>query len=179
MASCFASYFLLLVLVVNVFNFEISLCTVADDEALITGICTQVQDPAFCLNTFRQNLPHHPYVPIEVTSVAIHQSLQNASNNRVFIETSKEKEKDKEIQDLYAICDSGYGFLIDELQDAIQSLAKRDYNALENALFKCPRFVSDCRNVLDSKITPEMLDRSRKQFDLVLMSQIAEGLIKQ
>ncbi|MCD9645559.1 hypothetical protein HAX54_034558, partial [Datura stramonium] len=126
-----------------------------------------------------QNLPHHPYVPIEVTSVAIHQSLQNASNNRVFIETSKEKEKDKEIQDLYAICDSGYGFLIDELQDAIQSLAKRDYNALENALFKCPRFVSDCRNVLDSKITPEMLDRSRKQFDLVLMSQIAEGLIKQ
>ncbi|WMV53864.1 hypothetical protein MTR67_047249 [Solanum verrucosum] len=263
MASFFTSYFLHLVLVANIFNFQTSLCDTSADEALIAGICRQVQDPPFCLNTFRQILAH-PYVPEEVTRAAIAQSLQNANNNHAFIEAAKAAAKDKETQDLYAICDSSYGLLITVLQDAAQSLANKDYNGLENDLSKCPKlqilaypyvpeevteaaiaqasqnannnrafiedakaaakdketqdlyaicnssygllitvlqdatkslvnkdynglendlikcskFVSDCQNALGSKTTPEMLDRSRKQFDLVIMSQIAEGLIK-
>ncbi|KAK4708203.1 hypothetical protein R3W88_029128 [Solanum pinnatisectum] len=139
MASLFTSYFLPLVLVANIFNFQTSLCDISADEALIA----------------------------EVTRAAIAQSLQNANNNHAFI-----------TQDLYAICDVGYGLMITILQDAAQSLANKNYIALENDLSKCPRFVSDCQNALGSKTTPEMLDRSRKQFDLVIMSQIAEGLIK-
>jgi len=91
---------------------------------------------------------------------------------------AKAAAKDKETQDLYAICDSSYGLLITVLQDAAKSLANKDYNGLENDLSKCPRFVSDCQNALGSKTTPEMLDRSRKQFDLLIMSKVAEGLIK-
>ncbi|KAH0745650.1 hypothetical protein MTR67_047246 [Solanum verrucosum] len=177
MASFFTSYFLPLVLVANIFNFQTSLCDTSADEALIAGICRQVQDPPFCLNTFRQILAH-PYVPEEVTRAAIAQSLQNANNNRAFIEAAKAAAKDKETQDLYAICDSSYGLLITVLQDAAKSLANKDYNGLENDLSKCPKFVSDCQNVLGSKTTPEMLDRSRKQFDLIIMSKAAEGLIK-
>jgi len=72
MASLFTSYFLPLVLVANIFNFQTSLCDTSADEALIAGICRQVQDPPFCLTTFRQILAH-PYVPEEVTRAAIAQ----------------------------------------------------------------------------------------------------------
>ncbi|CAN4089931.1 unnamed protein product [Withania somnifera] len=179
MASFFTSRFLLLVLVANLFNFfQTSLCDLGEDEALITGICRQVQDETFCLTTFRKIIPTHPYVPDEVTRAAISQSLQNANDNHAFIEKAKAEAKDKETQDLYAICDTGYGLLISELQDSSQSLAKRGYISLENSLSKCPKFVSDCQNALSDKATPEMLDRSRKQFDLVLMAKIAEGLIQ-
>ncbi|KAG5575217.1 hypothetical protein H5410_055351 [Solanum commersonii] len=60
----------------------------------------------------------------------------------------------------------------------VETAKANDYNGVENDLAKCPQFVSDCQNVLGSKTTPEMLDRSRKQFDLVLMAKIAEQLIK-
>ncbi|XP_055822572.1 uncharacterized protein LOC129891291 [Solanum dulcamara] len=178
MASLFTSYFLPLVFVANIFNFQTSLCDLNADEALITSICRQVQNPPFCLTTFRQILHTHPYVPEEVTRAAIAQSLQNANDNHAFIEKAKANAKDKETQDLYGICDSGYGLLITVLQDAAQALANKDFNGLENDLSKCPKFVTDCQNALGSKTTPEILDRSRKQFDLVLMSKIAEGLIK-
>ncbi|OIT28488.1 hypothetical protein A4A49_65416, partial [Nicotiana attenuata] len=177
-ASSFALYFLLLVLVANIFYFQTSLCGDAADQALIMGICRQVEDSTFRLNTFKQNIPTHPYTPTVVTQVAISQSLQHASNNRNFIETSKASSKDKDIQNLFAICDSGYGFLITKLQSATQSLPKRDFNALENSLSKCPKFVNDCRSAFGGKTTPELLDRSRKQLDLVLMANIAEGLIQ-
>ncbi|KAK4721739.1 hypothetical protein R3W88_011972 [Solanum pinnatisectum] len=85
-----------------------------------------------------------------------------ASDNHAFIVAAKAAAKDKETQDLYAICD----------------VANKNYIVLENDLSKCPRFVSDCQNALGSKTTPEMLDRSRKQFDLLIMSKAAEGLIK-
>nr|XP_010324765.1 uncharacterized protein LOC104648668 [Solanum lycopersicum] len=149
-----------------------------EDEALITGICRQVQNLQFCLTTFRQIIPSHPYVPEEVTRAAITKSLQNANDNRAFVEKAKANAKDKETKDLYSICDSSYGLLITVLQDASKSLTNKDYNGLENDLAKCPRFVSDCQNVLGSKTTREMVDRSRKQFDLVLMAKIAEQLIK-
>ncbi|XP_009802561.1 uncharacterized protein [Nicotiana sylvestris] len=178
MTSSFASYFLLLAIVANLFYFKICLCVDADGEALIAGICRKVQDPTFCLNTFHQNIPNHPYTPTEVTRVAISQSLQHATDNRIFIETSKENSTDTEIQNLYAICDSGYGFLSTELQDATLSLAQQNYNALENSLSKCPKFVSDCHNVFGDKTTPELLDRNRKQLDLVLMANFAESLIQ-
>ncbi|KAK6775488.1 hypothetical protein RDI58_026489 [Solanum bulbocastanum] len=177
MTSLFTTYFLSLVFVANIFNFQTSLCDISADEALIAGICRQVQDPPFCLTTFRQILAH-PYAPEEVTEAAIAQASQNANNNRAFIEDAKAAAKDKETQDLYAICESNYGLLITVLQDAAQSLANKNYVALENDLSKCPKFVSDCQNALGNKTTPEMLDRSRKQFDLAIMSQIAEGLIK-
>ncbi|KAG5575212.1 hypothetical protein H5410_055346 [Solanum commersonii] len=177
MVSLFTSYFLPLVLVASIFNFQTSLCDISADEALIAGICRQVQDPPFCLTTFRQILAH-PYVPEEVTRAAIAQSLQNANNNHAFIVAAKAAAKDKVTQDLYAICDVGYGLMKTILQDAAQSLANKNYIALENDLSKCPRFVSDCQNALGSKTTPEMLDRSRKQFDLLIMSNVAEGLIK-
>ncbi|KAH0745653.1 hypothetical protein KY285_007310 [Solanum tuberosum] len=177
MTSLFTSYILPLVFVANIFNFQTSLCDISADEALIAGICRQVQDPPFCLITFRQILAH-PYVPEEVTEAAIAQASQNANNNRAFIEDVKAAAKDKETQDLYAICDSSYGLLITVLQDATKSLVNKDYNGLENDLIKCSKLVSDCQNALGSKTTPEMLDKSRKQFDLVIMSQIAEGLIK-
>ncbi|KAG5611277.1 hypothetical protein H5410_022558 [Solanum commersonii] len=138
------------------------------DEALIAGICRQVQNPPFS----------HPYVAEEVTRAAIAQSLQNANNNHAFLVAAKAAAKDKETQDLYAICDVGYGLMITILQDAAQSLANKNYIVLENDLSKCPIFVSDCQNALGSKMTPEMLDRSRKQFDLLIMSEAAEGLIK-
>ncbi|XP_015057428.1 uncharacterized protein LOC107003618 [Solanum pennellii] len=177
MASFFTSYFLPLVLIANIFNFQTSLCDTSADEALIADICRQVQDPPFCLNTFRKFLAHL-YVPEEVTRAAIAQSLQNANNNHAFIQAAKATAKDKETQDLYAICDSSYGLMTTVLQDAAQSLANKDYNGLENDLSRCPKFVSDCQNALGSKTTPQMLDRSRKQFDLLIMSKVAEGLIK-
>ncbi|XP_060170328.1 uncharacterized protein LOC132601242 [Lycium barbarum] len=178
MASFFASYLLLLVLFTNIFYFQTSLCDKGEDEALIAGICRQVQDFTFCLNTFRQNLPTHPYIPKEVTRVAISQSLEHAINDRIFIEKSKANSTHKEIENLYAICDSGYGFLISLLQDATLALAKKSYKDLENSLSKCPRFVIDCHDAFGDKITPELLDRSRKQLDLVLMANIAEGRIQ-
>lgn len=178
MASFLTSYFLLSVLVANIFNFQTSLCDLTADEQLITGICRQVQDQTFCLTTFRQILPTHPYVPEEVTRAAISQSLKNANDNHAFKVKSKAQAKEKVIQDLYTICDTGYGLLTSLLQDSIQSLAKKDYNGLENDLTKCPRFVSDCQNALGDKGTPEMVDRSRKQFDLVLMAKFVEGLIQ-
>ncbi|MCD7447665.1 hypothetical protein HAX54_032284 [Datura stramonium] len=179
MASFFASsYFFLLLLVANIFNFQTCLCGIIEDEAFITGICRQVQDLSFCMTTFRKILHTHPYIPSDVTQAAITQSLANANNNHAFIEAAKAKAKDKETQDLYTICDTGYGVLINELQESIQSLAKKDYTSLENSLSKCPRYVSDCQNALGDKTTPEMVDRSRKQFDLVLMAKVAESLIK-
>ncbi|XP_015072672.1 uncharacterized protein LOC107016846 [Solanum pennellii] len=177
MASLFTSYLLPLVLVANIFNFQTSLSDTRADEALIAGICRQVQDPPFCLNTFRKILVH-PYVPEEVTRATIAQSLQNAENNHAFIVAAKAAAKDKETKDLYAICDVGYGLMITILKDAAQSLAKKNYVVLENDLSKCPRFVSDCQTALGSKTTPDMLDRSRKQFDLLIMSKAAEALIK-
>ncbi|OIT32567.1 hypothetical protein A4A49_62193 [Nicotiana attenuata] len=177
MTSSFASYFLLLILVANLFYVQTSSADNASDEALIMDICRQVQDSTFCLNTFRQNLHTHPYNPTEVMRVAISQSLQHATNNRIFIQTSKKNSKDKEVQDLYTICDSGYGLMISFLQDATLSLAKKDYSALENSLPKCPRFVTDCQSVFGNKSTPELLDRNRKQLDLVLMANIAKGFI--
>uniref|UniRef100_A0A3Q7HJD7 Pectinesterase inhibitor domain-containing protein n=2 Tax=Solanum lycopersicum TaxID=4081 RepID=A0A3Q7HJD7_SOLLC len=178
MTSLFTPYFLPLVLFATIFNFQTSLCDIRADEALITGICRQVQDLQFCLTTFRQIIPSHPYVPEEVTRAAITKSLQNANDNRAFVEKAQANAKDKETKDLYSICDSSYGLLITVLQDASKSLTNKDYNGLENDLAKCPRFVSDCQNVLGSKTTREMVDRSRKQFDLVLMAKIAEQLIK-
>ncbi|OIT25527.1 PREDICTED: uncharacterized protein LOC109215920 [Nicotiana attenuata] len=178
MTSAFASYFLLLALVANLFYFKTCLCVDAEGEALIAGICKKVQDPTFCLNTFHQNIPNHPYTPTEVTRVAISQSLQHATDNRIFIEKSKASSKDTEIQNLYAICDSGYGFLSTELQDASLSLAQKNYNALENSISKCPKFVSDCHDAFGDKTTPDLLDRNRKQLDLVLMANFAEGLIQ-
>ncbi|KAK6791194.1 hypothetical protein RDI58_010275 [Solanum bulbocastanum] len=130
-------------------------------------------------NTFRrQILPTHPYVPDEITRASLSQSLQNANDNHAFVQKAKAEAKDKVTQDLYAICVTSYELLTSLLQDSIQALAKKDYNGLENSLLKCPRLVSACQNALGSKTTPEMLDRSRKQFDLVLMAKIAEGLIQ-
>ncbi|WMV23813.1 hypothetical protein MTR67_017198 [Solanum verrucosum] len=178
MASFFTPYFFLLVLVSNIFNFQTSLCDLRADEALIESICKQVQDLQFCLSTFKQILPTHPYVPDEITQASLSQSLQNANDNHAFVQKAKAEAKDKVTQDLYVICVTSYELLTSLLQDSIQALAKKDYNGLENSLFKCPRFVSACQNAFGSKTTPEMLDRSRKQFDLVLMAKIGEGLIQ-
>ncbi|KAG5575220.1 hypothetical protein H5410_055354 [Solanum commersonii] len=144
MTSLFTSYFLPLVLVITIFNFQTSLCDISADKALITCICRQVQDLQFCLTTFRQIIPSHPYVSEEVTRAAITKSLQNANDNHAFVETAKANAKDNETKDLYSICDSSYGLLITVLQDTAKSLANKDYNGLENDLSKCPQFVSDC-----------------------------------
>ncbi|KAF3666572.1 hypothetical protein FXO37_10483 [Capsicum annuum] len=123
-------------------------------------------------------LPDHPYVPEEVTRVAILQSIRNAKDNHAFILGSLAKATDKTVRDLYSICDTAYGLLVNELNVATQALPPKDFNDLENALTKCPRFVNDCQNVLGSNTTPEMLDRGRKQLNLVNMANIAEGLIQ-
>lgn len=178
MTSFSTSYVLFLILVINIFNFQISLCDVIEDTKLIEGICRQVQDFNFCFNTFKQLLPDHPYVPEEVTRVAILQSIRNAKDNHAFILGSLAKATDKTVRDLYSICDTAYGLLVNELNVATQALPPKDFNDLENALTKCPRFVNDCQNVLGSNTTPEMLDRGRKQLNLVNMANIAEGLIQ-
>ncbi|KAF3633655.1 hypothetical protein FXO38_25452 [Capsicum annuum] len=175
MTYIFTSYFYLLVFVTNIFNFQTSFCDLEADEALITDICEQVQDLTFCLTIFRQFLPTHPYNPEEVTRTAISLSLQYANYNHDFIIKAKAEAKDRLTQNLYAICDTGYGLLISELQNSIQSLANKDYSGLENSLSKCPRFVSDCQNALGDMTTPQILDGSKKLADIVSMSIIAEG----
>ncbi|KAG8388193.1 hypothetical protein BUALT_Bualt02G0100300 [Buddleja alternifolia] len=122
-----------------------------DTQGLIIQICRQTDDFYFCRDVFNKHLFTRTTDIVGLTQIAVTQSLIYASNTRILISRSEANEKNKNKQNLYKICESGYEILVNEFTDANFAFARRDYSTVIFDVEKCPRFVNDCQSVLGSQ----------------------------
>ncbi|KAL7105900.1 hypothetical protein ACP275_07G075700 [Erythranthe tilingii] len=168
-------------------NYNISFCvflflcifpssSVGDTQALITKICLQTDNFSFCRGVFVAHL-YTPQLDIKgLTQIALTQTLAYASNTRTFIERAKDAERDPNTKNLYKICESGYGILLDQFSNANLDFAKGDYKSMNFLVGKCERFVNDCQNVLGSSV-PQLSKQNLENRVLVKMSLVSGQLI--
>ncbi|KAI3463497.1 hypothetical protein Pfo_020160 [Paulownia fortunei] len=149
-----------------------------DTQALINQICRATDDFYFCRDVFNKHL-YTPTTDIKgLTQIAITQTLIYTTNTHIFIAKAKAAEKNKDIQNLYKICEIGYGILLDQFTDANLDFAKGDYRSMIFHVSKCERFVSDCQFVLGSKV-PQLSHQNLQNRVLVRMSLVSGQLIGQ
>ncbi|KAK6153804.1 hypothetical protein DH2020_013443 [Rehmannia glutinosa] len=152
--------------------------TAVDTQSLITKICRGTNDFVFCNNVFEKHL-YTPTTDIKgLTQIAITQTTIYATNTRIFISKAIAAEKNKELQNLYRICLTGYELLLGQFVDANLNFAKGDYRSMLFNIGKCERFVSDCQNVLGgSRAPPQLGTQNNQNRVLVQMSRLSGELI--
>ena len=145
-----------------------------DTQALISEICRETSDYAFCSNVFIQNLPSPTTDIVGLTQVTITQSLQAATNTETFVEGLISSEKNKTRQDLYRICQEGYSLLANQYAQANESFAKGDYSNVVFLESRTERFVDDCQNNVEA--SPSLAEKNRQMKVLINISLITVNL---
>lgn len=64
----------------------------------------------------------------------------------------KARERDKNVQNLYSVCESAYGILTDQLVSANSAFKVGDFRNMVFYIEKCDGFVSDCERVIGSQV---------------------------
>ncbi|KAL1533234.1 hypothetical protein AAHA92_33148 [Salvia divinorum] len=145
-------------------------------QVRINHICSQTSDYNLCQIILNKNL----YTPIAdfkiLTQICLAQTTIYTSDTIIFIKTSERNEKDKTQRDLFQICDSGYGILLNQFSDASFAFGKGDYKSMLFDIEKSERFVNDCENVLGYKLT-ELHNKNTHTKVLIQMSNASGNLI--
>ncbi|KAI3455169.1 hypothetical protein Pfo_011832 [Paulownia fortunei] len=145
-------------------------------QALINQICRETDDFNFCRDVFNKHLYRDVTDIKGLTQIALTQTLIYATDTRIFIQKSEAKETNKNIKNLYKICETGYGIVMDEFEDASLAFAIGDYRSVVFDVEKCDRFVSDCQFVLGSKVAPLSVKNLHAKV-LIRMALVSAGLI--
>ncbi|KAG8379592.1 hypothetical protein BUALT_Bualt07G0104900 [Buddleja alternifolia] len=151
--------------------------SMGDTQALINNICRQTDDFKFCRYVFSKHVNPNTN-PIGLTRIALSVTLQYASSTLTFLQRSQAAEKDKNVKNLFTICEEGYQELINEFKDANSALARSDYSSAVFDVEKCDRFVNDCESVLGSTVAKLSVKNSHAGV-LVKMAFVSSGLLGQ
>ncbi|XP_057793301.1 uncharacterized protein LOC131009919 [Salvia miltiorrhiza] len=145
-------------------------------QTRINHICSQTSDYNLCQIILNKNL----YTPIQdfkgLTQICLAQTIIYTSDTQIFIRNSERNETSQTQRDLYKICESGYGILLNQFTDATFAFGKGDYKSMLFDIEKSERFVNDCENVLGNKIT-QLHDRNVHTRVLIQMSNASGNLI--
>ncbi|XP_022846298.1 uncharacterized protein LOC111369044 [Olea europaea var. sylvestris] len=150
--------------------------TLGDDptQALINKICRQTPDYEFCTNVFNKNL-HSPITnAVGLTQIALTRSLENSTNTRIFIQKKEASEKNKEMRDLYEICNAGYRAAMEVLINAALEFASRNYRIMLNFVSESEKPISDCQKIFSGIIQIGLKERNR-QMEILISMTLASG----
>lgn len=153
-----------------------SVSTDGGTQARINQVCRATEDFSFCRDVFNKYLYNDVTDFKGLTQIALTQTLEYASDTRIFIQRSEQNAKNINIRNLFKICDIGYGILMNQFEDANLAFASGDYRSMMFDIEKCDRFVNDCQFVLGTKVS-ELHEKNSHTKVLVRMSVVSGGLI--
>lgn len=140
---------------------------------LIVEICRQTPDYGFCIDVFDQH-PHAQTSPLGLTQIALDELKENSTNTRTFIQKKEAAEKNREIRYLYAICNSDYGAVKKNLENAWKEFLSSRYKVMLTFLSKSERPVNHCQNIFCGNIGIGLKKRTR-QVKLLISIAISAG----
>ncbi|XP_073041791.1 uncharacterized protein [Primulina eburnea] len=150
--------------------------SLSSTQELVERICRSTENYGFCAGVFNKNA-NDPNADItRLCEIAVEQTLVHGTDARIFVTESKNRAKDKITHDLYVICETAYGFLLNEFEDASLAFAKRDYNSMLFNEEKCNRFVADCQKVIGYRVAP-LSTMNNQMRVLISMSLITTSMI--
>lgn len=146
-----------------------------DTQALISEICRETSDYAFCSNIFIQNLPSPTADIVGLGQITVNQSLQAATNTEIFVERMISSETNTTLQDLYKICQEAYSIVANKYAQANESFAKGAYSTVVFLESRTERFIDDCQNNVEA--SPALTEKNRQMKVLINMSLTTVNLI--
>ncbi|KAK8520216.1 hypothetical protein V6N13_031321 [Hibiscus sabdariffa] len=137
--SCkFNACFLLLTLVASSIFTNPALCDEAT-QALIDKICRQMEEYAFCNDTFNRNLKGSTADIAALTRIAIEQTLSASKDTHDFVVGLLDKTTDLAEKNALTVCENAYFIVTDCFKQASAAFAQKDYDSMLKVEHQAPR----------------------------------------
>ncbi|XP_021281607.1 uncharacterized protein LOC110414636 [Herrania umbratica] len=149
------------------------------DEAtqnLIDHICRQMEEYAFCDNTFNQNLKGRRADMAALTLITIEQAVSHATDTHSFIALLLKKATDPAEKEALTTCEDAYRLVMGGFQEAAAVFFLKDYDSMLLSMRPAPRAQAGCTAIFNTPPNPAspVGDRNRQMRILIAMA-IAAG----
>ncbi|XP_073294616.1 uncharacterized protein [Primulina huaijiensis] len=173
MASTLSSFTLILYIVVlSALNRPSS----SDTAALVNQICSQARSYGICHRFFWNRVNSPTTDIITLNHIALDESLSLIESTHKLVQMLKAREHDKNIKNLYSICDSSYEILTDQLVSANSAFGAGDFRNMVFYTEQCDRFVSDCERIIGSQVA-RLSERNMKASVFISISLSAAEIL--
>ncbi|GMJ01742.1 hypothetical protein like AT1G09360 [Hibiscus trionum] len=173
-SSKFCIYFVLLALLGSFIFIRHASC---DDspQALIDKICRQMEEYAFCNNTFNQNLKSPNADITALTQITVEQTLNIATNTHTLITGLLEKATDPAVKNALTTCENAYHVVMDSFQHAATAFFEKDYNSMFQSEKSAPRAQASCTTIFNTPPNPPnpITDQNTHARILIAMAIVA------
>lgn len=150
-------------------------------EALITKICSQMEEFGFCSKTFHENLKSPSAGIKDLTQITIERSLINATNTHNY--AAYLLHEAPEGPDKYALmaCENAYAIAVRRFQEASDYFNSGDYQSVVDSERILPRALGSCTSYYVTPPYPPnpLADRNRMMRILIAMSLVTANYLLQ
>ena len=144
-------------------------------QQLIDKICRQMEEYAFCNDTFNQNLKGPTADIVALTQITIEQALSNATNTHSFIVGLLKNPNDPAEKNALITCKNAYRLVMSSFSQAVVSFFEKDYTSMLQSEKPAPRAQASCTTIFNTPPHPPnpVGDRNRQMRILIAMALAA------
>ncbi|XWS58180.1 hypothetical protein CRYUN_Cryun08bG0012700 [Craigia yunnanensis] len=144
-------------------------------QQLIDRICRQMEEYAFCNNTFNQHILGSADITA-LTHITIEQAVSNATNTHSFIVGLLKNQNDPAEKNALITCENAYRLVMGSFSQAAVYFFEKDYNSMLQSEKQAPRAQASCTTIFNAPPNPPnpVGDRNRQMRILIAMT-IAAG----
>ncbi|TYJ96444.1 putative invertase inhibitor [Cucumis melo var. makuwa] len=146
-------------------------------EDRINRICRQMEEFAFCSQTFHQSLKGGSADYIGLTGIANNQAYTKATSTFGYVEELLRSVSDPTLKNALIVCENAYKVVKDAFGEGIQSFAQRDYRGMLNAERIAPRAQASCTSIFSTTPPPKQnpLSQINREMRILIAMAIVSG----
>ncbi|XVE63021.1 hypothetical protein DITRI_Ditri06bG0166100 [Diplodiscus trichospermus] len=169
-------YFILALLATSLFINPALAAVDEPTQQLIDKICRQMEEYAFCNDTFNQNVLGPSADIRALTQITVEQSSSNATNTHSFITDLLERTTDPAEKNALITCENAYHQLIDGFSQATLAFFQQDFDSMLEAERRLPRALASCTDIFNTPPNPpNPIGDRNKQMRILTAMAIAAG----
>ncbi|KAA0048086.1 putative invertase inhibitor [Cucumis melo var. makuwa] len=146
-------------------------------EDRINKICRQMEEFAFCSQTFHSSLKGGSADYIGLTGIANNQAYTKATSTFGYVEELLRSVSDPTLKNALIVCENAYKVVKDAFGEGIQSFAQRDYRGMLNAERIAPRAQASCTSIFSTTPPPKQnpLSQINREMRILIAMAIVSG----
>ncbi|TYK17674.1 putative invertase inhibitor [Cucumis melo var. makuwa] len=146
-------------------------------EDRINRICRQMEEFAFCSQTFHQSLKGGSADYIGLTGIANNQAYTKATSTFGYVEELLRSVSDPTLKNALIVCENAYKVVKDAFGEGIQSFAQREYRGMLNAERIAPRAQASCTSIFSTTPPPKQnpLSQINREMRILIAMAIVSG----
>ncbi|KAA0048098.1 putative invertase inhibitor [Cucumis melo var. makuwa] len=146
-------------------------------EDRINKICRQMEEFAFCSQTFHSSLKGGSADYIGLTGIANNQAYTKATSTFGYVEELLRSVSDPTLKNALIVCENAYKVVKDSFGEGIQSFAQRDYRGMLNAERIAPRAQASCTSIFSTTPPPKQNPLSQINREMRILIAMAIDIL--